>query len=141
MDISLFHSFLLSQVLGLYLIIMAVMVMARMTHIRDIVNRLDPNSFSVFASSSSMLLFGIFAVTIHNYWNWHPSLLVTIVCWIILVRSILWIAFPERMTKMAKVVINSSGSYLMALLILIVGTLLLARGTHLVAIVTPIMSS
>lgn len=141
MNVSLFHSFLLSQVLGLYLIIMAVSIMSRAKHIRDIVNRLDPNSFSVFASASGMLLFGLFAVTIHNYWSWHPFVLVTIVCWLILIRAVLWLAFPEKMIKITKKVVNGAGCYVVTIVALIVGVLLLSRGTYLVEILTPYFGS
>jgi len=128
---ELIHSFMISQIFGLYMIIIAIVMFSRVNHFRTMISKIQADDIALYISASFGLLLGIFLVDMHNLWVFKPRVLVTLLCWVILVKSIFWLAFPERMTKMSKKVIAGSGYYFSVLILLVWGIFLLARGSFL----------
>lgn len=128
---SLFSSFIVGQVLGLYMLIMAIVMLSRANYYKDLIQRITLDDLSLWIGSSFSLLLGIFLVVIHNVWVLEPRVLVTIIAWLILIKAILWLALPEKMLEYSQKVYDGAGYYIIAVLMAIVGILILTRGFYL----------
>ncbi len=125
------HSFILAQVFGLYLIIMAVILLSRVKFYREFIQNLTTNSGGLVTGASVGLMLGILLVVIHNNWVMAPQVFVTIICWYVLIKSILWLSFPERMLAMTKRLFAGKGYYFMVAMMAIMGYILLTEGFYL----------
>ncbi|STX29258.1 Integral membrane protein (PIN domain superfamily) [Legionella beliardensis] len=123
------HSFLIEQVLGLYLIIMAIVMIARADYYRNVLKDLTANRALVMVSASLTLVLGLIMVVIHNIWEVRFGLIITLVAWLILIKAVLWLAVPEFMANLIKRF--SIGSlYVTAAIAGIIGILLLTHAYH-----------
>lgn len=125
-----FHSYILGQIFGLYLIIMAIIMLARARYYRDMIRNLKPVSGSVVFGATYGLLLGLFLITVHNHWVWEPDVIVTFLAWLILIKSILWLAYPEAMLRFAKKAYTGKSYYVIIGIAAILGILLMARGYY-----------
>lgn len=128
---SLFHSFMVAQVLGLYMLITAIILLSRANYYKELIQQLEYNNVAIWISASISLMLGIFLVIIHNIWVLEPRLLVTIICWIILIKSVLWLAIPEKMLELTKRCYSGSGYYITLVIMVIIGILILTKGFYL----------
>ena len=128
---SIFHTFMIEQVLGLFFLVFALIIIARAPFYREMAHKMDPHSGTVFLSSLINLLLGIFLVVIHSIWVLDLRLVVTLVCWLILIRGVIWLAFPEKMVAIAKKGAASAGFYIVLFILAILGAYLLIRGFYL----------
>lgn len=125
------HSNILSQIFGLYMVIMAVILLSRVKYYRELVYYMEPRSGSMFMGASFGLMLGLFLVIIHNVWVMEPRVVVTVISWLILAKSILWLSFPECMTRIAKKLYGGAGYYLIVIVLFIFGVFLLTRGFYM----------
>ena len=132
-----FHTFVLSQVFGLFFILSAVILLCRAPFYRNLISKLDIQNGAVIYPSFFGLLLGIFLVVIHNIWIMNPIGLVTVICWLILIKSILWLAFPEKMHACSTKMVASAGFYVWIIISLIIGLYLLSLRYYFVYLVVP----
>lgn len=125
-----FHSFVFAQVFGLYLVIMALIMASKAKYYRDLILRLDPYNPAIAICSSIFLLIGLSIVVVHNIWALEPRIIITILGWLIAIKSILWLSFPVGMFGFSKKLYLGPGYYLIALILFAVGILLLTKGFH-----------
>lgn len=125
-----FHTVVLEQIFGLYLFITAVILLSRVEFYRKVAKNMKPDSGAVCLSSSLGLLLGLFLVIIHNIWTFEPRIVVTILCWIVLIRAILWLSFPERMVALTKKTTAGSGYYVLVFIIAVIGVYLMRKGLY-----------
>ncbi|WP_242601679.1 hypothetical protein [Legionella lansingensis] len=85
----------------------------------------------VFASFG--LVVGIIMVLVHNFWIFEHLhiLIVTIIGWLILINSILWLAIPDTMAVYSKRACGGWGYYVIIVIMAIVGVILLTKGFYL----------
>ena len=127
---TLFHTVLLAQIFGLYLVITATIFLSRVRFFRDLVSSMSAQSGVVFVSSIFGLMLGLFLVDIHNIWVWNPRVAVTILCWSMLLRSVMWLSMPEKAVAITKKVVAGPGYYVAVLFMAIVGIYLLTIGFY-----------
>ncbi|KTC68070.1 Integral membrane protein (PIN domain superfamily) [Legionella birminghamensis] len=123
-----FHTLLIEQVLGLYLLIVALILIARGPYYQELMKRVGTNSGWILVGASFSLVFGLIMVVIHNIWEWDYELLVTVIAWLIVVKSILWLAFPESMLGIAQRVYSGGSYYVIMALVGILGVFLISHG-------------
>jgi len=124
MDISI----LLAKVIGPYFFIMAIVLYARMHKFKAMVNEAHSPMF-VFVSGARSLLFGLLLVACHNIWEGDWRTVITVIGWLLLVRGIVRLLFPERVLKMVKKVVNHSAVFCSLVLVaLVVGAYLSYMG-------------
>lgn len=126
----LFHSFILAQILGLYMVIMSIIMLSRASLYRGLIAQVQLGSSGLIIASSFSLFIGIGLVTIHNLWVWEPRLMVTLVAWFILVKSVLWLSFPECMLRCTKRLYAGPGYYVVSIIVAIIGIFLLTKGFY-----------
>lgn len=127
---ELFHSYVLSQVFGLYLLFMAVILLSRTTYYRMLVKDMPVQSPGLLTSASYGLMLGLLLVVIHNTWVWEPRVLVTLIAWFIVIKSLLWLAFPEKMLACTQKAVASHFYYVIIALMFIMGILMLTKGFY-----------
>lgn len=126
-----FHTLLLAKFFGLYFVIMAIIMASRSTLYREMIANMKATSGSVFFGASFMLMLSILLVLVHSHWDWEPRLLVTIVVYLLFIKSVLWLAFPECMMNCAKKVYGGCGYWIAVIVLGLVGVLLMMKGFHM----------
>ena len=124
------HTVVFAQIMGLYMVIMAIILLGRVRFFRDLLQSMSVQGGELMIAASFGLMLGVTLVVMHNIWVWHALVLVTIVSWYILIKSILWLAFPQHLIALTKKITAGNGYYLMVIIMGIVGILLLTVGFH-----------
>lgn len=127
-----FQTFILSQIFGLYLVILAIILASRATYYKNLLNNINPHGFSLLLGGSMGLLLGLFLVTIHSFWEKHFVVdLLSIFLWFILIKSILILSFPEKVISLSQKLYSGNGYYVMVIIMAIVGVILMTNGYYL----------
>ena len=124
------HTFLLAQALGLFLVIMAIIMGARAQYYKKLFSHLKEGSSTILLAGTVGLIFGIVMVLIHNLWLLETEVIITLVAWFVLIKSILWLSFPNEMVNVAKKVYSGWGYYLVAIVSGALGIILMAHGFY-----------
>ncbi len=125
MDISKF----LSKVIGLYLIIISAAMLANMPSFFNHVHSLVTNPSLMFVTGFFTLILGLLMIVSHNIWQWNWRVIITISAWLVLLKALSLILFPEFVDHMtALFVSNQSLAYGAASLDFILGLLLAYLG-------------
>lgn len=136
-NVNLFtHSSLLSQVFGLYLLIMAIIMLSRQSFYRELIMNINPKGPGAFISAAWGLLLGLLMVLMHNVWVMEPRVLVTLLGWVILFKSVMWLSMPDCMASMAKKVYAGNGFYVAVIVMAVLGMMLLSNSFKAVALIT-----
>lgn len=85
----------------------------------------DDDKF-VIATGYSTLLMGLITVSVHNLWVWDWRLLITLLGWMTLLKSVHKIGFPESIRQRAQRFKNSQ--HVSALVLLLLGAWLTWKG-------------
>lgn len=128
---ALVTSFILSQVFGVYLLIIAIVLLSRVQFYRDIINQLQPNNPCLILAASLGLFLGLLLIDLHNVWVLAPRVIITVLCWAIFIKSLLWLAMPEKMLVLVQKIYSGFGYHLTVLLFMIFGIILILRGFYL----------
>lgn len=126
-------SFILSQFFGLYILVVALLMFIRAHQYRQLAQKMKPDNGMILLGGLIGLMLGLFLVGIHNYWVLEPKVFITLMCWIVLVLSVLWLASPERMVVLTKKISSGSGYHVISSLMVIAGLWFLGRGIYLYA--------
>lgn len=126
-----YYSFLLSQIFGSFLFILAIVVMGRMYHYRKIILQLQPHDPCIPLAACIALFMGIVFVVTHNVWVWNRTTVVTVFCWLLLAKGLFWLAIPEQMLAMTKRICAGSGYYWIIVISLLIGVIFLGKGMEL----------
>lgn len=124
------HTLIIAQIMGLYLLIMSITMIARGDYYRKLIDKFLPDGSSIYAVASLWLAIGLLLVVIHNVWIWGFESVISALCWLVLIKAVLWLAFPHKMTEVVKRVYGGSGYYILAVIGLILSVLLLAFGFY-----------
>lgn len=120
------HTLVFAQVIGIYLVIMAVVMVARAPYFRKLMASLTSDNPVIVVSAGFSLLLGLFLVILHNDWAVKPGILVTLVGWCVVIKSVLWLSMPERMLCCAKWFYASKWYFLAAFLTALLGAVVLS---------------
>ena len=129
---SYLYSFIIAQVFGLFMVIMAVVMIGKAEYYRSLIANLASNGVVIHTCASLWLLMGLFLILIHNNWIYHPRILVTILAWLITIKSVLWLAAPELMVKWSKSLYSGAGYYVVMFVMAIFGVALMSKGFYFV---------
>lgn len=130
MIVNEFHSYLIAQVMGLYLVFMSIIMMARASYFKEVIANLHSKDPALMVFSSFGLMLGIFLICVHNRWVWQPDIFVTIIAWIVFVKSLLWLVFSDGMLNMIKKHYHGATYYIGCVISLVYGVILLSRGFY-----------
>ncbi len=125
------HTIFFAQAIGLYLLIIAIVMLTRASYYQGILTHLKVGSSTVVVTAAFGLVLGILIVLTHNLWISESEVLITLVGWFLLIKSICWLSFPEFMVKMAHKMYSGWGYYAVAILAGVIGVILCAHGFYL----------
>ena len=123
--------FFLVQILGLYMVIQSIILFSRADYYRALVLSMKKPDYAIWVGSSLTLILGIVLVLGHNVWVLEPRVNVTILAWLVLLKSVLWLSVPERMLVASKKLCASKGYYVITTMIFIWGAALMSRGFYM----------
>ena len=125
------HSFILAKALGLYMIVMAIVMITRPNYYKDIMQHIQKEKLATLSGASFSLIFGLLLLSVHNFWAFEPYVVVTIVAWVIVIKAVLWLAIPERMADMLHEIYSGKLYYVIAIITGIFGIWILSYGIFL----------
>lgn len=131
MHIPVLYTFVLSQMFGLFALIIVIVMLNRREYYRKMIFALKANNPVIITTAMFSLILGIFLVYTHNIWELKYRVVVTTICWAIFVNSVFWLTVPEKMLAMMKRVFSGNGYYWLISLLGVVGCILLGRGVML----------
>ncbi len=97
MEISIF----LAKAFGLYLVIFSIPLIFNWRGMQRFITDLIANRGTMLLIAVMTLILGILAVLSHNIWVWNWRVVVTLLCWLMLIQGVLRLYFPEQIQKMA----------------------------------------
>ena len=97
MELSIF----LAKVLGLYLLILALAALLNRKHLPRVIEELSQNLALVFMSGAMSLILGLLLVLSHNVWTSDWRVIITLVGWLTLIRSVGRVPAPGRVASVA----------------------------------------
>lgn len=125
------YGFLLSQVFGVFMFIMAVIVMSRLEFYRRLILQLKADNPVIILAAIGGLLLGIFLVLTHNIWVFKMVVWITVFSWTIFLTSIAWLMKTEYMLHLSKRICAGVGYYWLVVFFLVLGIALVARGIQI----------
>lgn len=92
---------------------------------------IEKNETLAYLTASMFLILGLITVWVHNDWYWSLTVIVTLLGWLITIKSSLWLFFPRFLTKLAKkfspLVLHTWFRIPYGLLVAILGLLILSK--------------
>ncbi|MDF1757518.1 MAG: hypothetical protein P1U74_04390 [Legionellaceae bacterium] len=131
MDTPLIYSFGLSQLFGLFLLIIGVVFLSRQQYYRDVFANTKPNNPIIMLTAIFGLFLGIVFTGTHNIIVFERRSIVTILSWLVLINSICWLMLPEKMLRLTQKIMTGSGYTIVSLIISLSGFWLLIRGSEI----------
>jgi len=125
------QSFVLSQMFGMYLLIMAFILFARSDYYRPMIQKIKTPGAGIMMHASLSLFIGLFLVIIHNVWVFEPRVVITIFCWVYLIKSIAWLAAPVRMLSLVKRICGGRGYYVVIMVMGLLAIQMIGRAFYL----------
>ncbi|MDF1646482.1 MAG: hypothetical protein P1U61_05850 [Legionellaceae bacterium] len=126
-----FQSFLFSQVFGLYFVIVSIAMISRADYYKEMITQLKAPGLGVMMVASVSLFVSLFLVVLHNIWVFQPRVIVTVICWVFVIKSVLWLAAPVRMLNMLKGIWTGRKHYVACTFMFVLGIFMMARGFYL----------
>jgi|GEM_PF-6169827 len=125
------QTFVLSQVFGLFLLIMALILFARANYYRALIQQMKTPGLGTVPIASLGLLIGLFLIIIHTEWVFAPRVVITILCWLLTINCVAWLLEPARMLNLIKRVCVGKGYYIMIALMGFLSIQMIARAFYL----------
>lgn len=124
------HSFVIAKALGLYFIILAIVMILRVDYYKSIMQHVEKERLALLCGSSLSLIFGLILIAIHNFWALEAYVIVTVLGWLLVIKSVMWLAMPTRMAKACHSLFSGKSYYVVAVLIGLLGIVLLSYGVY-----------
>lgn len=121
-------SIFLAQVLGIYIFLMALAMLAHQTRFKTTMHDFLNNHSLIVFSGGLSLVFGLLIVLSHNIWVTMWPVLITIIGWILIVQGVMRIFWPEKFATCMRDMMAKSGYLIMTWVWLIVGVYLIWAG-------------
>lgn len=125
------YTLVFAQCIGLFLVIMTVIMVARAKYYRNVIQHLKSDDSVIPVSASVSLIFGLLLLVTHNVWKLESDSLIIVVGWVLIIKSVLWLSLPERMLAWSQKMYASCWYYIMAFIVAITGVLLLTHGYYM----------
>lgn len=120
---------LIAKFLGILFIVFALTVFTRPAQFKIALKEVISNPAHFLLITFINLVGGTLLVLFHNDWEWSWALLVTLLCWILFIRAIGMMFFPEKISAaLVKVLENPLHFRMVASIHLILGLFLIYIG-------------
>lgn len=96
-----------ARVLGPFLLIVDIVAVVRATDMRALLSEFTANSMWSWVAGAFVLLFGLIIVAAHQYWRGPAAIIVSVLGWLVVLRGLFLLAFPEAFVSVANSVIGA----------------------------------
>ncbi|MAG59429.1 hypothetical protein CMO96_01420 [Candidatus Woesebacteria bacterium] len=121
-------SILLAKLFGAWLLIKGLVVLKNRKTVEKIVDGVLKSDALMFMGSMMATLIGLLVVLTHNVWEPEFAAVITVIGWLILIKGIVGVFFPDSMRQMAKSM-TKGGMYAFGSVVsIVVGAYLLYTG-------------
>ena len=127
-----YDSYMLAQFFGIFFTILGIGMIFNQQHMKKMMLAVTENHAVQFVAAVVPLLLGSFIVVVHNDWVSNWSVLVSIVCWLILLGGAFRAIFPAVWIKQVKKVHDNVPVMVIGLVLLVLGLVLLYFGFDVV---------
>lgn len=97
----------------------------------DTFTNIEENETLSYLTASMFLILGLITVWVHNDWYLNPAVIVTLLGWLLVIKSSLWLLFPKFFAQFAKkfsfLVLNTWFSFVYGAVTLILGLLIFSK--------------
>ncbi len=100
-----------ARVLGPFFTIVAIVVAVRAPHMRDLLSEFTSSEVWPWVTGAFILMGGIAIVAFHQFWQGPAAVIVSVLGWLLVVRGILLIAFPDVFASLADRMIGAVGAW------------------------------
>jgi len=94
-------------VLGPFMVIADVTVVARASDMRVMLSQFTANSAWTWVTGAFVLIFGLIIIAGHQYWRGAAAIIVSLLGWLIALRGIFLLAFPKNYGSVANSMIGA----------------------------------
>jgi len=98
-----------ARVLGLFLVIVDVTAVARASDMQALLAQVEANSLWTWVAGAFVLLSGLIVVAAHQYWHGADAITVSLLGWLITLRGVLLLSFPQAFVSLADSMIGAPG--------------------------------
>lgn len=127
MDTSVF----LAQAMGILFVTIGLGMALNMSHFQTLLGDMLKSPSFLYLSGVINVILGSLLVLHHNIWTGGWVVLVTVLCWLTLIKGFMWVVFPAQQMKLAKSLATSSVLKLSTLVLLVLGVYLVYVGFFL----------
>jgi len=99
--------------IGCYLLSMVVILFVRADYYRSLIARIEEPGVIAMVTAAFSLLVALFLILLNNVWVFDTRVVVTVLCWLFLFNSILWLAVPVQMLNILKKICSGNGYFVM----------------------------
>ncbi len=92
---------LFARVLGPFLVVVDITAVARTSDMRAVLSEFAANPLWAWVAGSFVLLGGLTIVALHQYWRGAAAIIVSLVGWLVVLRGVLLLAFPQTFVSIA----------------------------------------
>jgi hypothetical protein len=96
-----------ARVLGPFLIIVDVTAVARASDMRGLLSEFTANSLWPWVAGAFVLLFGLIIIALHQYWRGAAAIIVSLLGWLVALRGLFLLAFPQTFISVANSMIGA----------------------------------
>ena len=96
-----------ARVLGPFFLIVAATVVIRASHMRELLAAFEASPIWAWVLGAFVLMGGIIIVALHPYWRGVAAVIVSLLGWVLVLRGILLMAFPDTFISIANQTIDA----------------------------------
>jgi hypothetical protein len=95
-----------ARVLGPFVAILGMTVVARASEMRKLVSDFESNSVWAWVTGAFVLLIGVVVIALHPYWRGAAAIMISLLGWMIALRGLFLLAFPTVFMSAANATIG-----------------------------------
>lgn len=131
MNVTVFQSYVFANFLGLYLLILGLVLVARYEYYTILLRSVKLTPYNMFITGFLTIFFGLFLIEHHNVWVLKPRLLLTLLSWWILLKGLIVVLFPELMIDFYYRWMTPRRVFFTAIFFIILGFIMVFDGARL----------
>ncbi|KMO84171.1 hypothetical protein MCHUDSM44219_00977 [Mycolicibacterium chubuense] len=97
-----------ARVLGPFLVIVDLAAVLRASHMPALLSDFSSSSAWPWISGAFILIAGLVVVALHQYWHGPAAIIVSALGWLIVVRAVLLLFFPDTLMSLADSMIGAT---------------------------------
>jgi hypothetical protein len=96
-----------ARVLGPFLVIVDVMAVVRASDMRGLLSEFAATSLWPWVTGALIVLFGLIIIAGHQYWRGAAAIIVSLLGWLVALRGLFMLAFPQTFVSVANNMIGA----------------------------------